>query len=250
MDVNANSVLDPPPCRPLFGVPVSTMGLDQTVSYLQGLIESGRPNMVVTADSYGLVLARDDAELAAIYKGAALVTADSSGVVWALGRMGARVERVSGVDLVGELCGLSAEHGYRVFLLGAAPGVADLAAEKLRLRYPGCNIVGTRNGFFPEADADVVAQEVGKSSPDVLLVAMGIPRQEKFIAKTLALTGAKVAMGVGGSLDVYSGHVKRAPAWVQKTKMEWLWRLLLNPKKFEKVAKLPKFAWLVLRGKA
>ena len=243
-------MIQPPPCRDLLGVPVSTMGMRETVAYIEGLIASGQPSMVVTADSYGLVLAREDTELGEIYRGAAVVTADSSGVVWALGRRGPAVERVSGVDLVGELCAMSAEHGYRMFLLGAAPGVADQAAEKLRLKYPGCNIVGTRDGFFPFEDSDVVAEEVAKSRPDVLLVAMGIPRQEKFLAKTLATTGAKVAMGVGGSLDVYSGRVKRAPRWVQRVKLEWFWRLVQNPRKFQKVARLPRFVLLVLRGKS
>lgn len=236
------------PTKVLLGVPVSTLGMDATVAYIQGLIQSDGRHQVVTADSYGLVLAREDVELAEVYRSASLVTADSSGVVWGLSRHSGPVERVSGVDLVDRVCGLSAEHGYRIFLLGSSPGVAEEAAEKLRLRHPGCNIVGTRHGFFPVEDSDVVAQEVAAHKPDVLFVAMGIPRQEKFIAKTLSITGAKVAMGVGGSLDVYSGRVKRAPAFVQKVKLEWLWRLIQNPKKFEKVSRLPEFAVLVLRG--
>jgi N-acetylglucosaminyldiphosphoundecaprenol N-acetyl-beta-D-mannosaminyltransferase len=134
-----------------------------------------------------------------------------------------------------------------VFLLGSAPGVAQQAAERLRLKYPGCNIVGTRHGFFPVEDADIVAQEVAAEKPDILLVALGIPRQEKFIARTQATIGARVAMGVGGSFDVYSGAVKRAPLLVQRLKLEWLWRLMLNPKKWKKVARLPRFVWLVLK---
>lgn len=238
----------PPENRVLLGVPISVLDMDQTVAYLHKLLESSGAHQIVTADSYGLVLSRQDAQLRSIYLGASLVTADSSGVVWGLSRMGRRVERVSGVDLVDRLCALSAEHGYRISLLGSAPGVAQQAAEKLALRHPGCRIVSTRDGFFPMSDADVVADEVAAAKPDILLVAMGIPRQEEFIAKTLRRTGAKVAMGVGGSLDVYSGRVKRAPLVVQRMKLEWLWRLAQNPKKFEKVARLPKFVWLVLRG--
>ncbi len=203
--------------------------------------------MVVTADSSGLAAAHNDPDLKAIYKQAALATADSIGVVWALRRQGARVERVSGVDIVDHVCGLSAEKGYRIYFLGAAPGVAELAAEKLRLRHPGCNIVGTRNGFFPATDDEFVAKEVADAKPDVLFVAMGIPRQEKFIAATLPLIGAKVAMGVGGSFDVFSGRVKRAPVVVQRLHLEWLWRLLQNPRKIHKVKMLPRFVWYVLR---
>ena len=222
--------------------------MEDTVAALKRLLDEGGSHQVVTADSFGLVLAREDAELAQVYRKASIVTADSSGVVWGLSRKGGRVERVSGVDLVDRLCALSAENGYRIFLLGSAPGVAEEASERLKLRHPGCNIVGTRHGFFPVEDSDIVAQEVAQARPDVLLVAMGIPRQEKFIARALATTGARVAMGVGGSLDVYSGRVKRAPVFVQRMKLEWLWRLVQNPKKFEKVARLPRFVWLVLRG--
>ena len=236
------------PTRELLGVPVSVLGMERTVAHLHGLLQGQGSNIVVTADSYGLVLALEDLELAAIYKTAALVTADSSGVVWGLSRQGGPVEQVSGVELVGRLCALSADHGYRIYLLGSAPGVAQQAAERLRLKYPGCNIVGTRHGFFPVDDADVVAQEVAAERPDILLVALGIPRQEKFIARTMAAIKPKVAIGVGGSLDVYSGIVKRAPVFVQRIRMEWLWRLILNPKKWQKVARLPRFVWLVLRG--
>lgn len=234
----------------LFGFEISTEGMDRTLAAIEDSIITGRQGIVVTADSYGLVLAQEDASLAEVYRKAAILTPDSSGVVWALGRKGHRVERVSGVDLVDRLCALSSEKGYRIFFLGSAPGIAAIAAEKMRLKHPGCNIVGTRDGFFPMTDCDVVAQEVAKTNPDVLFVAMGIPRQEKFIAATLPLTGAKIAMGVGGSLDVHSGMVKRAPKIVQVMNLEWMWRLLLNPKKFQKVARLPRFVWLVLRGKS
>lgn len=233
----------------VFDVPVSLMDMDASVAYIQTLLESEANHSIVTVDSYGLVLTQEDPDLLSIYQSASLATADSSGVVWALGRKGNSVERVSGVDLVGQICSLSAQHGHRIFLLGSAPGVAEQAGEKLKLKHPGCNIVGTRHGFFPEEDADVVAKEVAPFKPDVLLVAMGIPRQEKFIAKTKEIIGAKVSMGVGGSLDVYAGKAKRAPKVVQSLKMEWLWRLIQNPSKFQKVSRLPRFVSLVLRGK-
>lgn len=253
MDVKASSppaVKDPPPTCDLLGVSVSTLDMKGTLEHIQGLIGSGGCNIVATVDSYGLVLAQENSELLEIYKSAALATADSSGVIWALGRKGVDVQRVSGVDLVEQLCQLSSIKGYRVFLLGAEPGVAELAAERLKLMHPGCNIVGTRHGYFPVEDSDIVAQEIAEHKPDILFVAMGIPMQEKFIARSAAITGAKIAMGVGGSLDVFSGIAKRAPQTVQKLKMEWLWRLIQNPSKFSKVARLPRFVWLVIRGRA
>ncbi len=244
----ATTTLSPPENEgKVLGFPVSTRNMEGTLSAIEGLLSDGGSHIVATADSSGLVIAQTDSELASIYRSASLVTADSNGVVWALKRGGYSATRVSGVDVADQLCRLSSEKGYRIFLLGSSPGVADEAAERLRLKYPGCNIVGSRNGFFPASDDDIVAQEIALAKPDILFVAMGIPRQEKFLAKTLAITGAKIGMGVGGSLDVFSGRVKRAPKLIQKIKLEWLWRVLLNPKKFGKVMLLPKFMMLVWR---
>ena len=217
---------------------------------IQGFLREDFPHLIVTADSAGMVETFDDDELRGIYERADLVTPDSIGVLWAAKRLGALIpERVSGVDLVDKLCRLSADKGYRVFLLGAAPGVADLAAERLRLMHPGCNIVGSRHGYFPAESDHVVAQEVAAFKPDILFVAMGIPRQEKFIVATQQVIGAKVAIGVGGSFDVFSGKAKRAPMLVQKMKLEWLWRTVLNPSKIKKAKNLPRFAWRVIRTK-
>ncbi|MCU0316246.1 MAG: WecB/TagA/CpsF family glycosyltransferase [Fimbriimonadaceae bacterium] len=225
------------------------MTMDETVAVLDEFLKGSEPNLIVTADSSGLVIAQEDPDLAEIYQAASLATADSIGVVWALKRKGAKASRVSGVDLVSKLCDLSAAKGYRIGIIGAAPGIADQAAERLRLLHPGVNIVGTRHGYFPCDDDEVVAQEVKVWESEILFVAMGIPRQEKFIQKTLPIIQAKVALGVGGSFDVFSGKVKRAPKIVQRLHLEWLWRLLSNPKKIHKVKMLPKFVCLVLKDK-
>lgn len=239
---------DPVPTVMVLDVPVSTLDMDGTLSAIEGLIKEGSPHMVVTADASGFAISADDPELKEIYQSATIATPDSQGVVWALRKKGhPGVARVSGVDLVDRLCALSARQGYRVFILGAAPGVAEVAAERLCLKHPGCNIVGTRHGYFPAEDDLLVAAEVAEFKPDILFVAMGIPRQEKFIAKTMNTIRASVALGVGGSFDVFSGRAKRAPVVIQKLKLEWLWRLILNPSKFGKVKMLPRFVRLVLR---
>ena len=236
------------PTACVLGVPVSLSSMEATLGTIEEFIANGEPHLVVTADSSGFAMAEEDRELRAIYEAADLVTPDSQGVVWALGKAGHKhVTRVSGVDLFDQICRLSANKGYRLFFLGAAPGVAEMTAEKIRLRHPGCNIVGTRNGYFPADDDEVVAAEVANQTPDVLFVAMGIPRQEKFIFKTMGIVRAKVSIGVGGSFDVFSGKAKRAPVVVQRLKLEWLWRLVLNPSKFSKVKMLPRFVRLVLR---
>lgn len=238
------------PRVPILGVGVDRLGMHEAIQLIQDFVESGEPHIVVTADAAGIVQSHSDPELAQIYADADLVTPDSVGVLWAAKRQGQPLPgRVSGVDLLDRICELSADKGYRLFFLGAAPGVAELAAERLRLKYPGCNIVGTRNGFFPADSDSIVAQEVAAARPDFLFVAMGIPRQEKFIRATQSIIKAKVAMGVGGSFDVFSGRTKRAPKAVQRLKMEWAWRLLLNPKKIAKAKNLPKFAVRVLRDR-
>lgn len=234
----------------ILDIPVDCINHAETMAILQGFLEGQSPNLIATADASGIMIAQSDPDFRNILESASLITPDSIGVIWAGKRLGHPFEgRVSGVELVDALCALSAEHGHRIFLLGAAPGVADMAAERLKLRHPGCNIVGTRHGFFPAADDAVVAEEVAKSRPDILFVAMGIPRQEKFIFQTMGLINAKIAMGVGGSLDVFSGKVKRAPKFVQKLHLEWLWRTLANPKKIAKAKHLPVFAWTILRQK-
>ncbi len=233
----------------ILGIPVDRVTMNSTMEAIEGFISSGGAHMVVTADSSGLYAQLADPEFRDILLKADLVTPDSFGVVWAAKRLGKPVAgRVSGVEMVSRICARSAEKGWRIFILGAAHGVAEMAAERLRLAYPGCNIVGTRHGFFPPSDDAVVAEEVALVKPDVLFVAMGIPRQEKFIAATMPIIRAGVAIGVGGSFDVFSGKTKRAPGLIQKLNLEWLWRLVMNPKKYSKAAMLPKFAWRVLRG--
>lgn len=195
-----------------------------------------------------VVLARRDQELRAIVEGADLVTPDGAGIIWASRLLGLQIaHKVSGVDIVKHLCGLSAMRGYRLFFLGAAPGVAMAAADNLRRDCPGALIVGARDGYFSADEEPQVLDEIKTAKPDVLLVAFGIPKQEKWIAKNRDLLAVPVSIGIGGSFDVYSGRVKRAPVWMQNAGFEWLYRLWSNPKKIGKVMTLPKFAMLTLR---
>jgi N-acetylglucosaminyldiphosphoundecaprenol N-acetyl-beta-D-mannosaminyltransferase len=232
----------------ILGLRVDRISPDEALRMVEGFISSRTPRHVVTADASMAVIARRDADLQAIVQQADLVTPDGAGILWASRLLRTPVtEKVSGVDLVAQLCRLSAEQGYQVFFLGAAPGVADEAAVNLRIKYPGAQIVGTRDGFFtPEQEPEIVAQ-IKAAAPDVLLVAFGIPKQEKWISRYKTALDVPVSVGIGGSFDVYSGRVKRAPIWMQKASLEWLYRLWSNPKKIGKVMTLPKFALLALR---
>ncbi len=244
----ANASVIPMESVHILDVPVSRIGQAEVLALLTEFIRSGEPHMVVTADASAAVIAASDAEFRAVVNGADLVTPDSAGMLWAARRLGRPLpERVSGVDLAERLCELAARHGWGIFFFGAAPGVADVAAARMQARYPGMRIAGTAHGFLSDAEQGELEDRIRQARPEVLLVAMGIPRQEKWIWRRKAALGVPLAMGVGGSFDVFAGNVARAPAWMQRRGLEWLYRLAMNPRKISKVATLPRFVWMVLR---
>jgi len=233
----------------ILGVGIDDVDTETALDIIDGFIRTRKPRIVVTADSSGIVLAHKDPELMEIMNSADLVTPDSFGILWAARRQGTPLkERVSGIDMVNLLCERGAQSGYRIFLLGAAPGVADAAAENLRRQHPGLNIVGTHHGFFRDEDNPGVVEQVRSRKPDILFVALGIPKQEKWIARHKEELEVPVSMGVGGSLDVIAGKVPRAPKWMQDHGLEWAFRLYSNPRKIGKVLTLPRFVYMVLRS--
>jgi len=235
----------------ILGLKVHCIDMPQALDAVRGFIASGTPHMIVTADSSMVVLARRDEDFRALVNSADLVTPDSSGIVLAAKLLGTPVkERVSGCDLSREICRMAAREGFSIYLLGAAPGVAAEAARRLGEEFAGLRIAGTHHGYFDPSQDRRIAAEVKASGAEVLLVGMGIPRQERFIRDNLQDLGVCVAMGVGGTLDVLSGRVKRAPVWMQRHGLEWLHRLIVNPRKFPKVAALPRFLAMVLWARA
>jgi N-acetylglucosaminyldiphosphoundecaprenol N-acetyl-beta-D-mannosaminyltransferase len=224
------------------------MSLPEVLAQVSDAIVSRKTCHIVTADASMAVIARSDAELMQIVQQAGLVTPDGAGILWASHFLNTPIpNKVSGVDLVAHLCRLSAEKGWRLYFLGAAPGVAAQAAKQLAESYPGAQIVGTRDGYFQVGDEGDVLSEIKAARPDILLVALGIPKQEKWINKHQNTLGIPIAIGVGGSFDVYSGRVRRAPVYMQKSGLEWLYRLWFNPRKIGKVMTLPQFALLTIR---
>lgn len=239
----------PPSSIDLLGLRVHRITQPEALALLLRWIEEREPHLVVTADASAVEIAAEDPEFRRIVnEGAALVTPDGTGLLWAAGRLGSPLpERVSGVDLAERLCEESARRGFGVFFYGAAPGVAERAAERIRTKYPGARIVGTAHGFLSAPEEQrALLESIRAQRPGVLLVAMGIPRQEKWISRHLAELGVPVCIGVGGTLDVFSGTVRRAPVWMQRSGLEWLFRLVQDPKKFSKVAVLPRFVLRVL----
>jgi N-acetylglucosaminyldiphosphoundecaprenol N-acetyl-beta-D-mannosaminyltransferase len=219
----------------------------EALEQIHRFVMDGGPHQVVTLDASMCVAARTDPELRRIVCEAELVTPDSAGILWAARRLGMPLkERVSGVDIVEQLAARSPSSGLSLYLLGAEPGVAAEAAERLKAAHPGCRIVGTHHGYFGEADEERIVEAIVACKPDVLCVALGIPKQEKWIARHRDALGVPVMIGVGGTLDVLSGRTQRAPVWMRRTNLEWLYRVLRNPRKLSKVMTLPRFVGMVL----
>ncbi len=232
----------------ILGLRVDCLSPSEALEAIDRFVQERTPRHIVTADASMVILARQDPELRRIVAGADMVTPDGWGLLWASRRLRMPIPyKVSGVDLADRLCARSPLKGYRIFFLGAGPNVAQEAAEKMRLLYPGTHIVGVRDGYFSVAQEPDLAAEIRAVAPDILLVALGIPKQEKWIDRNKAVLGVPVLIGVGGTFDVFSGRVKRAPVWMQNSGFEWLHRLAKNPRKFGKVMTLPQFALLVLR---
>ena len=234
------------PAIHILDLPVHHVDMPAALDVIDGFIRDGSPHHIITADASMMVMAQHDADLRGIIARADLITPDSEGILWAARRQGrALPERVSGVEIVERLCERSAQNGCRLYFLGAAPGVAEAAKSRMEAKYPGAQIVGTRNGFFTDAELPALLDGIRACKPDVLCVAFGIPKQEKWINAHRDALGVPVLIGVGGTLDVLSDTVKRAPLAMRKLKLEWLWRVISNPRKISKVMLLPRFVRLV-----
>ena len=234
----------------ILGVQVDAVTMAQSVERVAKLIATGNPSMVATANAEMLLRATHDDELKTILNAASLVVPDGAGTVWAANYLGKTMpERVAGADLVLELMKLAPSKGWKFFLFGSAPGIADKAKVKAESLCPGINIVGTRNGYFTAADEPEIIAQIKKSQPDILLAALGVPKQEKWLFAHMNELGVPVSIGVGGTLDVMAGAVKRAPLWMQRARLEWLFRAMLQPSRAGRLLALPKFVLKVHKQK-
>jgi N-acetylglucosaminyldiphosphoundecaprenol N-acetyl-beta-D-mannosaminyltransferase len=255
------------PDIPVLGSPVHLVGLEEAAHIMIGWarqrraappdaegaasetapVDTGVTRVAIAFNPERSVKAQRDPRVAEALLEADLRFPDGVGVVWAARRRGAQgVERVAGIELAERTLGLAGDEGLPVYFLGASPGIAEEAADAMGGRMPGLRVVGTRDGYFSGSEEPAVVDEIRESGAALLLVAMGSPRQELFIQRHRAALGVGAAMGVGGSFDVWSGHVRRAPGWAQTLGVEWLWRLVTNPRRLKRQAALPVFAWRAL----
>ncbi len=224
-------------------VPINKVTMEeatkQVVQYLKG---SGQ-HTVFTPNPEIIMDAQKDQAFMEILQKADLVVADGIGVVIASKILkGPRLpERVGGFDLMQNVLREIKDQDINIYFLGSQPGVAKEAAKNMRVKYPNIKIVGTRDGYFKAEDEKKIIEEIKSLKVDLLLVGLGAPRQEKWINANLEALGVKVAVGVGGSLDVMAGVVKRAPQMYQKLGLEWFYRLVTNPKRAKRMMNLPVF---------
>ena len=233
---------------PVLGVGFDNVTMEQAVAEGVRLMNTEGAHYVVTPNPEIVETCQADSEAMEAVGRADLVIADGIGVVYGARILGTPLkERVPGVEFAQHLMGKMAESGKPLFLLGAKPGIAELAAEKLRAAYPGLRIVGTHDGYFQD-DGPVLA-EIRESGADVVFVCLGAPKQEKWMLRNGGATGAHLLVGLGGCLDVFSGTVQRAPEIFQRLGLEWFYRLLKNPSRVGRMMKLPLFLVHVAREK-
>jgi N-acetylglucosaminyldiphosphoundecaprenol N-acetyl-beta-D-mannosaminyltransferase len=229
------------------GIKVDNVTLTEAAEIVRHFVIDGKPKLVVTPNPEMIVTAQADEMFKAIINRADLRVADGISMV-VVSRLNGQPlkERVSGIDLMLKLLEIGADYNYRVFFLGGAPGVAEAAAGKIKQTYPGINIVGIHDGYFSAGDESALIKKVREADADLLFVGLGAGRQEKWLNQHLHELGATVGMTIGGSLDVLSGRKKRAPRWVQALYIEWLYRLITEPQRWQRQMALPKFLWLTL----
>lgn len=232
----------------VLGVGFDSVTMEQAVETAAAMMAAGGFHYAVTPNAEFVQRAERDEDFRSALNGADLVLPDGIGVVYAAKILGRPLPgRVPGCDFAAALCDQLARDGKKLFLLGAKPGVAEQAARNLEAAHPGLTVCGTHDGYFTE-DAPVV-EAIRTAGADAVFVCLGAPKQEYWMIKHGPETGAAFLIGLGGSLDVFAGTVKRAPEVWQKLGLEWLYRLIRQPSRAGRMAKLPLFLASAVRAK-
>ena len=232
----------------ILGVAVSDLSYQNLETAIISDIETGKKSFIVAINPEKVLKARKDEKLAKLLDSADYPIADGIGVVIASRlKKGNIKSRVTGIECMDMICNLSNKKGYKIFMYGAKPEVIVKAKSTLEGKYPDINVVGCIDGY--EQDNEKIISAINDSGADIVFVALGSPKQENWITANKENLCPKIFMGVGGSFDVLSGNIKRAPDFMLKMGLEWLYRLIIEPKRFFRQIKLLKFIFLVLIGK-
>lgn len=237
----------------ILNVPVDMIDMEMAAERLAELMKTPGCSLIVTPNSEIIVNAGKDPELMEIIRSADLVIPDGIGLVYASRLLGNPLkERVTGIDFLNWVLDLLEKEGKSIYLLGSRPeaegslSVAEIAAYRMIEAFPGLKVAGTHHGYYKEEEEQDIVKDINSSGADFLCVALGSPKQEKFIARYREELGVKAAIGVGGSLDVWAGTVKRAPEFYRKHGLEWAYRFAQQPSRYKRIIALPKFMIKVL----
>ncbi|NLD48246.1 MAG: WecB/TagA/CpsF family glycosyltransferase [Clostridiaceae bacterium] len=234
----------------ILGIPVDNVSMPEALKFLEVFLSSDKLNTVYTPNAEIMMEAQRDPQLKEILRQADLLVPDGAGVVLASKILNTPLkERVAGFDLTGNLFNSVSDKGVKFFFFGGKPGIAEEAIENLHKRNINIEISGVRNGYFKSEEEEEILNMINSSGTDILLVALGAPRQEKWIHKNKNQLNVKVCIGVGGTFDVLAGKAERAPDFFIKHNLEWLFRLYKEPWRFVRMLDLPRFILLVIAKK-
>ena len=242
---------DPPfATSDICGVEVANLTEDEAISFIDRLVDETGPHYAAVVNAAKIVDASKDPVLKRTLLEADLVTADGMSIVWASRLLGQPLkQRVTGIDLFERLVERAAERGWSVYFLGSREESVRRVAEGFTKSHPNLRIAGWRNGYFHQSESESVVEAIRTSKSDLLFVAMGSPAQELWIASNLERAGVRFAMGVGGSFDHVSGFARRAPGWMQRSGLEWIYRLMREPRRLWRRYLIGNwaFVWQVVR---
>lgn len=232
----------------ILGVPVDAVTFNESLAWVEEGLKSPGNKRIVAVNPEKVMKARKDADLLNFLEQSYLLIPDGIGVVKAAELLGlASMERVAGSDLMPAICSLAARNKVKVFIYGSKPEVNEKSRKVLEKRFPGLQIAGWSHGYVPEKEMDELVKKINNSRAEILFVALGSPRQEKWLASYgSALSNIKISQGIGGTLDTIAGTVRRAPLLFQKAHLEWFYRLVTNPRRARRQAVLPLFVLLVM----
>lgn len=235
----------------ILGVPVDCVNWSSALGEVRRILrESNGPATVIAVNPEKVMQARENPELLRRLRAASMLIPDGIGVVWAAKFLGlGRMERVPGSEMMPAICEIAAAGGHGVFLFGANSEVNAKAANKLIGRYPLLRIVGQQDGYVSDAETPALIERINESQAEILFVALGSPKQEIWMEQNLHRLNIKLCQGVGGTFDVIAGTVKRAPRLFLALNLEWLYRVITNPRRIKRQLALPNFAWKVICAK-
>lgn len=229
----------------VMGLKFDSMTMDEALSRAEALLRGDKAAYVVTPNAEIAYEALHDVQLREMLNGADLMMPDGAGVVLASKLLRTPVkQKVAGVDFAAGLLGILERNGESLYLLGGKPGIGELAAQKMLEAHPQLRIAGIADGYF--RDEAPVIEKINASGADALFVCLGAPKQERFMVQHQQELHVHLMAGLGGSLDAFAGTVQRAPAWMIRLNLEWLYRLIREPKRFRRMLRLPKYLWAVM----